>query len=255
MRRAAMEAPGEIIGIWRLGRCLSRGPTRSVYQAQPADAGASNRWPYVIRVGGVADQSSTERYIRSSVANRDRGLIPVIDGVSDSATPYVVTPALAGSGMPSENRSPILVTWAARQIAEAVASMHRRGWMHGDLREPHLLCNNLGHLIVIDLSSSTEIGAVPLAIDSAGPGGPPEYARLDRAVVAASDVFMLGSVLQRWLETVSVDPIVLTPLRKLSQQMVAQAIDDRPTMQTVADQLRMIEWTNLQQRIRPGVAA
>lgn len=70
--------------------------------------------------------------------------------------PFIVRPYYDGaSARELSDRSPRRhlrhLLWWSRQVAEALAALHERGWVHGDIKPENIIVSPTGHVTLIDL--------------------------------------------------------------------------------------------------------
>ena len=86
-----------------------------------------------------------------------------------------------------------------KQLADALASMHRKGYAHGDIKPNNILISNRQEVKIIDFGQSCPIGTIKRRIQ-----GTPDYIApeqvLRRAITPMTDVFNLGATMY-WLLT------------------------------------------------------
>lgn len=245
--------PGNVIGIWRVGAAIQQTDRNQFYLAQSADSKGSNRWPYVIRIADERFRWSVQNYLAVAGGVQHPGLVTVVDGSADSSVPYLVMPRLTTDQSGAITAALPVVLWAARQVAESLAAMHRGGWVHGDVRPGHVLGNRMGHAMLIDLGSAAKVHsarATALSLDREFAS--PEAMRGDHAAVPAMDIFSLGRTLWSWILGVQANQSDLTPVAQLIEAMLSPQAEDRPTTIEVVDQLSQLELKSLERSIAPN---
>lgn len=153
------------------------------------------------------------------------------------------------------------------QVAQGLASMHRAGFVHADMKPNNVIVDEKNNAKIIDLGQSCKIGTVKQRIQGTPDYIAPEQVHL-RAITPKTDVYNLGASLY-WILTRSfvptalskgesllgsVDdsllarpkpPVLMNPrvpemLNDVIMQCVEVDPDDRPTMDVVTDKLNLI---------------
>ena len=151
------------IGPWQLVRLLQEGDLSRVYTARPTDAPGDLPPSYVIKVlrrEWWRDPQAIEMQRRAAWLGRKLShphLLPVLSANVQQAPFYFVTPLLRGDSLAnllaSDRSLPLPVTlWIARQVAEALATLHESAQMlHADVKPSNILVAPDGHATLIDL--------------------------------------------------------------------------------------------------------
>lgn len=118
---------------------------------------------------------------------------------------YIVRPYLEGLSLRqflSHGREPMAIAsalWIVRQVAEALAALHRAGWLHGQVRPEHVIVSPQGHATLIDLALARRLGTDECAPGSERPESAayvsPESLSGSMRMSAASDTYCLGLLL------------------------------------------------------------
>ncbi len=210
-------AVGERIGVFEVVGSIGRGAASAVFHARHAETGQEVAIKQFL-VEGAADEGSAFRerlreegpgLIQLSRAHprmvrlhdfllSPRGTFAVMELVR--ATP--LNDVLARSGRPIPRRSLIKTVHA---VAGALAALHDRGAIHGNLKPGNLLISSMGGLKLADAgmaSLTSEQEALPLdsvrymapeVFEAAGAGGEAGPAARTR-VGPASDLYALGMI-------------------------------------------------------------
>jgi serine/threonine-protein kinase len=243
---------------------LHRGHWCEIYAAQPADAAGSPRSDYAVKVTRSSGQEDPEAALQIrteaavAAAARHRHLIPLLDGQVHAGRPYVVMPRLSAQPLATVLRSgpqPLPVAfWWTRQCAQALQTLHRAGWIHGDLKPDNLLVDRRGHVTVIDLGLAQRIGT-PRELVAAGPfRGTPRYAAPEMlagsyaAIHPAADIFGLGRVLS---ELLGDKPALPEAAEALLASLRCEEPEVRPSAAELSETLLKLEIDTLHLHIRP----
>ena len=249
-----------ILGIWRLGKPIHVGRATELTLAQPADAGGSPRWDYVVKRVTNVDQSieDVRRIVQHSAAAHDvchPNLVAVLDASGSGSFPYLVMPHLEGKNMRElmeHDSKPLpIALWLVRQTSQALAAMHSSGWVHGNIQPENMIVAPNGHVTLIDLGIATKANCVTKsAFRGSSEYAAPETQSGDVAALPSADVFALGRVLWKWLT--NLEPINeqrLEPVAALVESMVSEDAHRRPGMDEIAKQLLQLEIESLGQHI------
>lgn len=171
-------------------------------------------------------EDAAERFaqeIRVAAGLRHPHILPLYDsGVLADGRPFSVTPVALGESLRAViDRGPVAVAEAlrlAREVAEALAYLHERGWVHRDVKPENIIVES-GHAVLTDFGISaaadtvtrlsapqqvanlwsarrfTEVGSVVGTLPYVGP----ESLFGDAPVHPRSDVYALGIVLYEML--------------------------------------------------------
>ena len=147
---------------------------------------------------------------------------------------YVVRPYLEGLTLrqfSSHGREPMAIAsalWIVRQVAEALAALHRAGWLHGQVRPGHVIISPQGQATLLDLSLARRLGTDECAAELGRPESlayvSPESLSPRGRTAAASDTYCLGLLLYELLAVRL--PFDLTDSVRLLEQHRSQAPQD-----------------------------
>ncbi len=265
--RGAAHRPAErprpaILGIWRLGKPIQRGTTTELALAQPADATGSPRWDYVIKRAVHSDDieacQQITRFTAAAAAARHPNLVAVLDASTSPISPYVVMPRLDGHTMQchldqSELKPLPVGLWLVRQVAQALATLHAAGWVHGDVKPANVMVGSRGHVTLVDLGFATPVHTMA----GGHYRGTPDYCAPEafvdnRAAMPAMDIYSLGRVLANGLtRSEQVSGRSIDPVTDLVARMSSEKPSDRPDAAGVATELLRLEIETLGHHIGP----
>ena len=172
---------------------LHRGGEASIYLLNVGGA------PYVLKWyndGFSFDESVVERACKV----REPGLYRIEEWGNRDGTPYLIYDYIDGESSETLGRMPVAVAIVVlRQVASALAALHKQGVSHGDLSPANVIfaVDGEGH-------GNTDLGLRTVLIDCGivGPGAL-AYAAPERfqgkIADEKSDLFSLGLLLYRWI--------------------------------------------------------
>jgi serine/threonine-protein kinase len=241
---------------------LYQGKWCDLYTAQPADAQGSPRSDYVVKIIHQTVQADPEaaRQIRSEAAAaasaRHPHLISVLDAQLNGTRPFIVMPRIEGttlSGFLQTASLPLPVAlWVARQTAQALETLHRSGWIHGDVKPDNLLMDSRGHVTLIDLGFAQRVGATRSHLLMGTPDfAAPEWLQESAIAEPSTDIFSLGRTLQTLLAGQESLP---KNVQALLQKMTAEEPAARIAADRLGDMLLKLEIENLHHHIQPSSA-
>lgn len=108
------------------------------------------------------------------------------------------------------------------QVAEALAHMHERGFVHADLKPTNIMVDERGRAKLIDLGQAAPIGTVKKRIQGTPGYMAPEQAHRE-PITERTDVFNFGATMY-WILTQEVIPTALPP-KDEKTRMVSGAIE------------------------------
>ncbi len=204
----AQAGPGAQLGNWLLEECLGEGRWSRVFRARPVAATEADA-DYVVKVPLEHHDSQLvtallkrEAQVGSTVSSPH--LVPILSWQTSQPPCYLVMPYVAGSDLSeqlesSQSLSVHQAIWIARQVAEALVSLHDHGWIHADIKPSNIRLGESGHATLIDLGFARRLDS-----DECRPQGPlfgtPRYTAPERLsphspTEAKSDVYSLGVVM------------------------------------------------------------
>jgi eukaryotic-like serine/threonine-protein kinase len=161
-------------GGWRLEGLLGEGTYARVFAARPARSSSAGPAPYALKMlrpqwqDRPAGLGMIRREAAVGRAVAHPHLISVLAANLDEPPYFVVMPRLAGQTLAARlNNLPLppgegqgegawlnipLALWIARQTAEAAAALHRRGFLHNDIKPANVWLAPTGHVTLLDLS-------------------------------------------------------------------------------------------------------
>ena len=206
----------------------------------------------------------------------------VLSDHTDSSPAYIVMPLMQGAALGTAlsqcgRFAAPHALWIVRQVAEALAALHRAGWMHADVKPSNIYVTRTGHATLIDLGFALKLDSpecaagsslrgtltytAPEMISSAVPGG----ARCDVYSLGISLYELLigrppfsdtdpGSLILAHLQRAVPNPRHVLPtlhrdLWQLLQDMLAKEPLRRPDAEELVQRLVDLEIATLEQRV------
>lgn len=136
---------------------------------------------------------------------RQRNLAATLDIIRRGDEIWLVQPFLAGAALSGSRELALSVTlWAIRQTAQALAALHRAGWLHGNVSTEAIVVGTAGHTTLGELgwcrqlaTDECDLGRTPFLgqILYAAPEMFDDVGRLS----PAADIYSLGVVLAELL--------------------------------------------------------
>lgn len=274
------------IAGWQLDESLHRGRWCWLWRARPADARTAALSEYAIKIANNASDTDwgrqmlrREAAVSHSVGHRH--LISVLSSHTAQTPAYIVMPLLAGASLAEALAAraampPGHALWIARQLAEALAALHERGWLHGDVKPENVIVQPNGHATLIDLGFAQQIGE-SASLAARMFCGTLRYAAPERfvsttAIGGGSDCYSLGVMLFEMLagrapfelgdphqlavahveqsppDVREFAPQVPREVSQLVQQLLAKTPLRRPTAAALVPQLCRLEIASLDTR-------
>lgn len=210
---AADWAPSQA-GSWRLEGVLGEGTLARVFAAQPIGSPPGRPAAYALKMlrprwhdrPEAIALLRREAAIGQSVAHPH--LVAILAAGALEPPYFVVMPRLAGETLGAKlRRTRTLGTlqslWIARQTAEALEALHRRGFLHGDVKPDNVQLAPTGHVTLLDLSFARPMNADGAPANLSLVGTPnylaPEQIGSTLRGDARSDIYSLGAVLYEML--------------------------------------------------------
>ncbi|MDP6556144.1 MAG: serine/threonine-protein kinase [Pirellulaceae bacterium] len=283
--RLARAATSDSVGKWQLLQLIGQGEWTHVYRSHPQQGGpdAANYAVKILKPQFQNDSLAISLLRREAlVASQVRHvhLTSVLSHHTHSPPYFLVSPYLAGVSLRAALRVAQRLTiphalWIARQAAEALEALHRRGWRHADVKPENVLIGPNGHATLLDLGFAESIrDAVRGDVIKGSPAyWSPESCCDELPCGTASDIYSLGVTLYESLTgrcpfveasasamaTAHVDaelpdPRVLVPqmgprVARLLRAMLAKSAIDRPTSKQLIDRLVDLEIDTLPERV------
>ncbi len=277
-----MERYPQISGFEIYGR-LGGGPLTEVYSA--FDEEEERRCALKMVRSDWKDQPTAvkllQREARAGLRARHGHLIHIREAHVMSPPYYLVMDLLQGESLRRKMQRDYSLSisdaiWVTRQTAEALASLHRSGFIHGDVKPENIQIDE-GHATLIDLGFAHRPGENAQFLQRGYVLGTPNYLSPELCEKSpdasfSSDIFSLGVVLFEMItgqlpyppgtvrETFKSHrndepadirqfiPSIPTALNHLLDRLLDRYPDQRPTADTVVQQLIALEIGQLHNR-------
>ncbi|MBI1830696.1 MAG: serine/threonine protein kinase [Planctomycetes bacterium] len=266
---------------YELLTCLGGGVTTTVYSARECDTD----FPCAIKVlrpgweGHPVAVKLLQREARAGLAVKHPQLVRILDAHVLTPPHYLVMEHLAGESLRRRMRrdyslDQTCALWIARQNAEALAALHRKGFIHADIKPENIRLVHVGSAILLDLGYAHRPGENSAFHDKGYLLGTvnylaPELCGSEPDDNLRSDIFSLGVSLFEMLtgqlpypagtplETMrrhrSDDPMLLTDclpsasaaLTELIDRMLSRDLADRPSAERLVQELIACEIASL----------
>jgi serine/threonine protein kinase len=190
---------------------LGGGPMTSVYSARHI---AADRPCAVKVIRGDWDDPPTaikllQREARACLAVEHPHLVRLLEARVTRSPYFLVMELLQGESLRRRLRRDYRLDaptalWIARQIAEALAALHRAGFVHGDVKPDNIRLAGDGNAVLLDLGFAHRPGENAKLLEQGYVLGTvnylaPELCGANPADTFASDVFSLGVTLYEML--------------------------------------------------------
>jgi serine/threonine-protein kinase len=218
---------------YRIEHVLGEGGMATVYQAEDL----KHRRKVAVKVmrPELAETLGAERFLREvEIAARlsHPHILPVHDSGATNGILYYVMPMVEGESLPArlarEKQLPVAEALRlAREVAEALAYAHERGFVHRDIKPANILIS-AGHALVADFGIARAMTGDGRALTQTGLAiGTPQYMSPEQASGSAdldgrSDIYALGCVLY---EMIAGEPPFTGPT---AQAIISRSITETP---------------------------
>jgi serine/threonine protein kinase len=178
--------PASTIGEYVLDAVLGHGASGTVWRAHPTDQPRRTVAVKRLRAGGSPEDLARLRTEADVLAELDNlHIVRILDVVDDEHGPSIVMQFAAGGSLADllaerGRLTPGEVVAVAAPVAEALASAHARGLVHGDVKPGNILFTSDGQPLLADF-------------------GMAEYLAPGSSATPATDVRALGDVCHRAL--------------------------------------------------------
>ena len=209
-----LDAPGTVVGAYRLVGLLGRGGMGEVWEAERADGQFEQRVALKLLKRGMDSEEVLARFLRErQILARltHPGIARLLDGgMSADGRPYFVLEKVDGlplteharrAGLPLEGRIRLVLA-----ACDAVDSAHRQLVVHRDLKPSNILVTGAGEVKLLDFGIAKLLGegdggahATALGLRALTPAYAAPEQILGEPVTTATDVYALGIVLYELL--------------------------------------------------------
>jgi serine/threonine-protein kinase len=198
------------VGPWHLVRQVGEGLLTRVYLARPAnlpDGAPCHYAVKLLRPQWEEEPSAVAALRREALLGLQVShprLVSVLSSRVERAPYYLVMPYLEGSCLAQQlcGRAAFSLAgalWVARQVAQALAALHRAGWLHLDVKPENVMISPAGHATLLDMGFARRFDEVRTAVDRPVMGTlnymPPEMLSSRVACDVRSDLYSLGAML------------------------------------------------------------
>lgn len=201
--------PPRTVGSWKIDALLGEGTFARIYRARPANCPLQRPADYalkLLRKEFEDDELAVQMIRREAYVGRHVSsphLVPVLDYAVSKPPFHVVMPYLHGTAVRVAGRGDWLpvphALWIARQVAEALSSLHEHDWLHGDVKPSNVFVSAEGHATLVDLGMARRIQAPGHLLDRPVTGTlnylPPELISSAVRADQRSDIYSLGVTL------------------------------------------------------------
>ena len=192
---------GREVGEWTVAGFVSRGGSAEVYCARHRRLGTAAVLKVLCRDGdGPRERFECEtRFLMESPGPS----FPAFFGAGvEDGRPWIAMELLEDCQLPSTDKA---VAGYLRDVSRGVAELHRRGWVHRDLKPRNILRRVDGHAVLADFGLLKAIGEDVTAVAADSPSvmdgrevgvGTPGYSAPEQfagnGATVAADVYALG---------------------------------------------------------------
>jgi len=269
---------------YELLTCLGGGAVTTVYSARACDTD----FPCAIKVlrPDWEDQPVAvkllQREARAALGARHANLVRVLDAHVMTPPYYLVMEYLAGESLRRRMRRDYCLDvttslWIIRQVAEALSALHRKDFIHSDIKPENIRLVDIGKAILLDLGFAHHPGENAPFLEKGYVLGTvnylaPELCRQSPQDDVRADIYSLGITLFEMLtgqlpypagtptETMHAhriqEPMLLTDLQpeasaaltELVDRMLSKDADDRPSAEQLVQELVGFEIASLSRR-------
>lgn len=198
---------GTVVGEWRIAVFLGRGGSGEVYRVEHVRTGQIAALKIHLpneAAGESSRETSRKRFLRevNFLSKNTYPFFPKFyDAGESKGHPYLVIELLDARDLPKRDRA---VAAFMLKLCQAVRFLHRRGFVHRDIKPPNILWRKNGEPVLIDLGLLKETHtdaahpwvSVTLVDGRAVGAGTPHYAAPEQfgggAISAATDIHALG---------------------------------------------------------------
>ncbi|MCC6124014.1 MAG: serine/threonine protein kinase [Pirellulales bacterium] len=200
-------------GQWELANFAACGSLANVFRARLAQAAQTNA-SYALKILRP-EHEANPRAVQLMAREAEVGLeivhphlVPVFSSSLRRPPYFVAMPWLEGATLErrlAEGQTIELprTLWIVRQTAEALAALHRAGWMHGDVKPGNLVISPAGHVTLLDLNFARRSNESGAAVDRCILGTfyyiAPELLTSAIRADIRSDIYSLGVVFYEML--------------------------------------------------------
>jgi serine/threonine protein kinase len=223
-----------------------------------------------------------QREARAGLTTAHPHLVRILEAHVTSPPYYLVMELLPGVSLRQRLRRdyrlrPREAVWIIRQMAEALAALHKAGFLHGDIKPDNVRLIDDGTAVLLDLGFAHRPGENAALLNAGYILGTANYLAPEQCEPMpwedrASDVFSLGVMLfemlagrlpypagslRQTLRRHACDPpadirrsvgSVPAPLVALLERLLARRAEDRPSASSVVQQLINLEIVSLRRR-------
>jgi serine/threonine protein kinase len=269
---------------YELLTCLGGGLTTTVYSARECETD----FPCAVKLLRPEwdDQPVAvkllQREARAGLAVQHPQLVRILEAHVLTQPYFLTMELLSGESLRRRLRrdyqlDQATALWVARQIAEALAALHRKGFIHGDIKPDNIRLVNVGKAILLDLGYAHRLGENTPFLEKGYVLGTcnylaPELCGDEPSDDVRADIYSLGVTLFEMLtgqlpfpadtpvETMrrhrTEEPMLLTDceprmpaaLTELVDRMLAEAPQDRPRADRLVQDLISCEIASLGHR-------
>jgi len=190
-----------LVGRYDLGDTIAVGGGATIVRAHDTrlDRAVAIKRPIALSVE-AAERIRHEAAMLARCAHP--GVVACLDVLDDEdGAPLLVMALVDGANLMQHARASTIPVAAAQawaiELCRAVAHLHARGIVHGDLKPQHAIVSRVdGRVVLVDFDRAHEAGAAALASGAEAYAAPEVRAGAPTSI--ASDRYALGAVL-RWL--------------------------------------------------------